>query len=62
MTVDYITELDVFDAERAAVHAFVRCDGCDHGDEALHMILQAGGEYLCPACDYAENCADRRQR
>jgi hypothetical protein len=47
-----ITELDVFDADRAAALAMVECGECGYHDHAVDMCSQTDGEYLCPGCDY----------
>lgn len=58
----YVTELDVFDAERAAALAYVECGECGFPDQAVDMCLQADGEYLCPGCDYDKIIEWRRHQ
>jgi formylmethanofuran dehydrogenase subunit E len=49
----YITELDIIDPEYTAARAWVVCEECDEAGEAVDMVAQYDGAWLCPGCDGA---------
>jgi hypothetical protein len=50
-TEERITELDVLDPEVEEMRVWVRCEECDDGGEAVDMVRQHDGAWLCAGCD-----------
>ena len=49
---DYVTELDMYDPEKASAFDMIECPECGEVDERISMVEQYAGEYLCGPCHY----------
>lgn len=57
-----ISELDVEDNEVQQWRMFVRCEECDDCDQAMDMVRDTDGAWLCHPCDNAHKREWREQQ